>query len=68
MLVTLDRYALHVHARGRGVTMPQGVLSVRDRTGLLGYDSREAVAGLVQMHVADPRLARVPLQVLDEGV
>ena len=58
MLITLDGYPLDVDAGGRGVPMAERVLRAGDRAGFLDDDAGEAVAGLVQMHVADSGLAR----------
>src|SRR5947209_18685812 len=68
VLVTLDGDAPDVDPSRRQILMSQRVLRLDDAARLFGDYPREGVARLVDVHLPQPRLARVPLQVLVEGV
>ena len=66
VLVSCDRDALDVNLGCGGVTMPERVLGLAEGPRAPGHHPRESVTRMVQMNLADPRLPRVALQVLDE--
>lgn len=64
--IFLDRNSLDVDSGGGLVLVIQRLLRFEEAAGLLSYDPREGVSGLVQMDVREPGLFGVPLQILDE--
>ncbi len=68
MLIPFDGDALDVYTSRRGVAVPERILRVSDRAGLLGDDARVAMTSLVQMHVPHTRVMSIPFEILDESV
>lgn len=66
--VALDRDSLHIICRRTKVGVIERVLCRRHRASLLGDYSGVSVPRLVQVHVSEPRLSRVELQVAHKSM
>ena len=61
MLIPFDRDSLHIDSRRRGVPVPERILSLNDRAGLLRHHPRISMPRLVDVDILQADLPAVQL-------